>query len=65
MILLILPFNSFGPGGNISPSPATNSLYGPAQLVTLQSVPETPSVAVTWNLPYALLPIGRHGTSLV
>ena len=60
MSLLILPFNSFGQGGNNSP--ANYSSYGPTPTV-LQSVPDAPSIAVTRNLPHSLLPIGRHGTS--
>ena len=61
--LLILPYNSFGKGGGITQSPTDYFLHSHSQLVALQSVPEVPSVAVTQNLPHAVLPIGQHGTA--
>ena len=58
---MILPFNFFGQGGGISPTDYFSPNH--VQLVALQSVPEAPSIAVTRNLPHAVLPIGCHGTA--
>ena len=63
MSLLILPYNSFGQGGDVTQSPTNYFSRKHAQLVALQSVPEAPSIAVTWNLPHTVLPIGQHSTA--